>query len=259
MSSIVEVQTESDVDAEAIRIRNERVMANQGLVWSVAKAFLRRYRHLHIEMEELVGYGNIGLICAADRFEDDRKVRFSTYATYWIRQSIFLAVEDFGRPIRLPAHTRKEIRRFREERERLRAETGMDPLPGTVMDAMGLPRSMRAHRRRVWASVSAACARFGEVPVEEVAAAMPDGTSPPSAAIDAEGRERLSRALAMLPEERRRLIVLRYGLDGNGPRDTRTLARSLDTNWHTARRKLDIAIREMRRLMDVEPRGETDE
>ena len=89
------------VDADA---RNERVMENQGLVHQVARGFRSR----GVALEDLIQFGNIGLIRAAEKFEPERGLKFSTYAVYWIRQAIYKGIANTSRPIRVPLHARKE-------------------------------------------------------------------------------------------------------------------------------------------------------
>lgn len=114
--------------------RERLILANQRLVISVAK----RYRKLGLEFTDLIAYGNICLITAVTKYDADRGCKFSTYATYWIRQAISRAISEKSRTIRIPLHVIDQFYRLRKEELRYNAEHGHEPSTKKLAERMGL-------------------------------------------------------------------------------------------------------------------------
>jgi RNA polymerase primary sigma factor len=113
--------------------RTRLIERNPRLVVSVAK----RYRGMGLPFEDLIQEGNLGLIKAAERFDPDRGNRFSTYATWWIRQAIGRAFDEKGRAIRLPVHTGEKARKAARTRNELSAALGREPTDEEVAEKLG--------------------------------------------------------------------------------------------------------------------------
>ena len=99
----------------------------------------RRYVNRGLSLLDLIQEGNIGLMKAVDRFQFRRGFKFSTYATWWIRQGITRAVADYGRTIRLPVHVIESLNHLTRERRALTAELGRDPRPHELAERMKVP------------------------------------------------------------------------------------------------------------------------
>jgi RNA polymerase primary sigma factor len=121
------------------------VTANQRLVWKIA----RRYQGQGLELEDLIASGNVGLVQAIQRFDPARGNKFSTMAIWWIRQAITRAIEDTGRPIRLPSYLHKAVTMMRKEEARLLEELGRIPTNEELETATGLPLSQIAVIRQM--------------------------------------------------------------------------------------------------------------
>lgn len=186
------------------------VRANSRLVISVAKKYIGRGVHFL----DLIQEGNIGLIRAARKFEYQRGHKFSTYATWWIRQAVSRAVADQGRTIRVPVHMGDQINRLRRVSNQLMQELGRDPSTEELADAMETsPDKIRNLIEISRRPISL------ETPIEEDADSefgdfIEDKASPKPTEIVTHNllREHLDQVLARLPDREAHILQLRYGL-----------------------------------------------
>ena len=186
------------------------VRANSRLVISVAKKYIGRGVHFL----DLIQEGNIGLIRAARKFEYRRGHKFSTYATWWIRQAVSRAVADQGRTIRVPVHMGDQINRLRRISMQLTQELGREPTEEELAEAMETtPDKISALIEISRRPISL------ETPIEEDADSefgdfIEDRNSPQPAEVVTQNllREHLQQALARLPEREAHILQLRYGL-----------------------------------------------
>src|SRR4051812_2105419 len=226
--------------------RNERVMDNQGLVHQVARGFRGR----GVALEDLIQFGNIGLIRAAEKFEPQRGLRFSTYAVYWIRQAIYKGIANTSRPIRVPLHARKEAAAVHRCVKSMEVETGTKPWLSEALDAMqARGECPPAKRERLLRAAQADSAKFGVKPLDEVGGESHPKDSPLSVSIDAEHREQLGLALELLCEDYRKVITWRYGLDGLPPLVIMATAALLGIGWRAAERMERAAVAELKKLL----------
>ena len=190
--------------------RRRLVEKNLRLVVSVAK----RYRGMGLPFEELIQEGNIGLMTAVERFDPEMGDRFSTYATWWVRQAIGRAIADKGRVVRLPVHAGEKARKTARVRNALSAQLGREP---------------------TYEEVASELREFVE---DEGASEMPDGV------IRQMENARLIEAIEGITDRERHVLVRRYGLDG---RESATLA-ELGEELGTTRER----VRQLQR--NAEPR-----
>jgi RNA polymerase primary sigma factor len=186
------------------------VRANSRLVISVAKKYIGR----GVQFLDLIQEGNIGLIRAARKFEYQRGHKFSTYATWWIRQAVSRAVADQGRTIRVPVHMGDQINRLRRVSTQLTQELGREPTTDELADALETtPDKIRNLIEISRRPISL------ETPIEEDADSefgdfIEDKSSPAPTEIVTHNllREHLQQVLARLPEREAHILELRYGL-----------------------------------------------
>jgi RNA polymerase primary sigma factor len=225
--------------------RSKLIEKNLRLVIPVAK----KYHGMGLPFGDLIQEGNIGLMRAADKFDPEKSFRFSTYATWWIRQAVQRAVADKGRTIRVPVHMGAKIRKMARTYNELSAELEREPTDEEVAE------------RLAW-DVDR---------VKEVKSAIPDATSlnqPLSSEEDSselgdlveDEREsgtvgevvrkletrRLMESVEQLPERQRRVLVRRYGLDGEKPATLADLSEELEVSRERVRQVQREAERALR-------------
>jgi RNA polymerase primary sigma factor len=197
------------VEAGDRAARHRMVESNLRLVVSIAK----HYRGHGVPLIDLIQEGTVGLMRAVEKFDWRRDLKFSTYATWWIRQAVQRGVHNHSRAIRIPVHTAERVVQVRRNRTRLEDRLGRPPSEEEVARAVGLPVERVAFLTEIdRLSQVAGGEREGEM--ERTAAS----TTVDDVLLQRERRDTLGRALASLPERQRVVLELRYGLDGGGPR-----------------------------------------
>ena len=228
-------------DADARRRLSEATLR---LVVSVAK----RYAGRGLPFLDLIQEGNLGLMKAAEKFEPDRGFKFSTYATWWIRQSITRAIADQGRTIRIPVHLVEHINRVRKTAGELLRKNGREPTAEEIAVRLEMePDRVRELLQLAQEPVSL------ETPVgEEEDAHLEDFIQDEEAGIpvDEAGRQLLRRELmsvlkSLTPREER-VITLRFGLDDGRPRTLEELGKEFNVTRERIRQIEAKALRKLR-------------
>lgn len=202
--------------------KQQFIEANLRLVVSIA----RKYTGLGLGLSDLIQEGNLGLMKAVERFDHTRGTKFSTYATFWIRQAINRALADKGRTVRLPVHLGEKIRRVNRERQNLAYELGYEPTEQELAERMGLAKE-QVHTLLTANLITLSLdAPRGEDEETNLAACLLDETWPPPEASmqQFDLSRQLHAALAHLSERERQVLVLRFGLDAEATSVHRTLA-----------------------------------
>jgi RNA polymerase primary sigma factor len=195
---------------DGLAAREHLITANTRLVVSIAKKYMGR----GVPFLDLIQEGNLGLMKAVEKFDYRRGYRFSTYATWWIRQTITRAIADQGRTIRVPVHMSDSIRRLYKTARNLEQEHGRKPTPEEIADELDIePRKVRWMLKVSWQPLSLE-RPVGEEEDSELGNFIEDESSPtpPQSAYQNLLHEKVEEVLATLTPREARILRLRFGL-----------------------------------------------
>jgi RNA polymerase primary sigma factor len=224
--------------------RRRLIESNLRLVISIAK----KYRGRGVPFEDLIQEGNAGLIKAVGKFDPEMGNRFSTYATWWIRQAVTRAVADHARTVRLPAHVVDSLYRLRRAENSLSIELGRDATEEELAERLGTKPEDARRLREVAQPISSINARMGGDEGAEVGDLLPDERSGDDYVRVEVGQweQTLVEAVRSLPEREARVLEMRHGLDGGSNRTLREVSEVLGISQERARQVEIKALRTIR-------------
>ncbi len=200
---------------DGLLARDHIIKANTRLVVSIAKKYIGR----GVPFLDLIQEGNLGLMKAVEKFEYQRGFRFSTYATWWIRQTITRAIADQGRTIRLPVHMNDRIRHLYRISHEMEQKLGRPPNPQELAEKMeAAPKKVQWLLQVSWIPLSLE-SPVGDEEDSELGMFVEDkGTPTPSQSVyESMLRERVNEVLSTLTPREARILRMRFGLDDNRP------------------------------------------